>query len=592
MQYLLELCYQDDDLRIGTGDFTAEGWFWISADTIATGTYHALFDTSKSTTYGYENTTHTTHIGFWLRNDYALRIYSGGSAALGTTSNTLNVNEWNHCALVRSGTTVTMYINGVSGGTFSSSANYNLNSVAFGVAPRWTTSYTAGPMYVGNFRLEVGNARYTANFTPPTTAFESTADTVFLKNYNNHQALIGGVKTNSVHSTDVEVSAFNPFGQGSEYTAGENKGSVYFDGLSYLTNNTAALSLSSGVAWSISFWYYSSDTSGTQVVIAGDQSGGAFESYFSNGTLKIGGALVAVYVTIPAADLPLNAWTHVAIVKNAGDVATAYVNGISKASGAWSVENPSTGFKIGSYPSQYGFTGYLSDIRWSIGQTDYTTNFTPPTAPVGNTNASLYLPMDNAGIFDKTGNSTINPNSVVTQTSDTVYASSTMSFNGSTFIRLESPLHQILDNEEFTLEFHVKITENETRNCIFGIGDHSTNDLSFFCQDNGQYKLNPYGSYSTAYNALWDNNWHHFAISRSSGTLRAFIDGTVVASHVSTNDYGTTAQVLNIGYLQSFNGYQFQGYIENFQFIRGVSKYAANFTPPTQEQGRGYQAES
>ena len=31
---------------------------------------------------------------------------------------------------------------------------------------------------------------------------------------------------------------------------------------------------------------------------------------------------------------------------------------------------------------------------------------------------------------------------------------------------------------------------------------------------------------------------------------------------------------------------------ENFQVLKGVAKYTANFTPPTQTQGRTYQAES
>jgi len=37
---------------------------------------------------------------------------------------------------------------------------------------------------------------------------------------------------------------------------------------------------------------------------------------------------------------------------------------------------------------------------------------------------------------------------------------------------------------------------------------------------------------------------------------------------------------------------QVNGYLENFQILKGAAKYTANFTAPTQEQGRTYQATS
>ena len=551
-----------------TDVFTWEAWIWW--DGSADGTVLAT-DTNPSNSGPIAMT--LTSAG---KLDFARHYY-------GNTQSTALVpaNEWTHIAVERSGSTVNLYIDGTQEvKSVGASEDYDIDGYYIG-------QYIAGdrkfPGYISNVRIVRGSLVYnTSSFTPssaPLTAITGTElltcqSNRFIDNSSNGYSL-------AVYGTP-KVSAFNPFGQGSEYAVGENRGSVVLEGSSsYLKFPVTSFTGD----YTLECWVYKRDSDKAQVWGAVYPTDGNYQWFIgTNNKLDI-------YPTsMPSTgSIRLNEWVHLVYQRRSGTL-EYFINGVKDAVTTSSNTTSRNLSAVGG--SGLGqLDGYIADAKATIGSAVYTSNFTPPVTPVGGTSAYVYIPMDNAGIFDKTGNHTINPNSVVTQTGDTVYASSTMSFNGSTFIRLESPLHQILDNEEFTLEFHVKITENENRNCIFGIGDHSTNDLSFFCQDNGQYKLHPYSSYSTAYNALWDDNWHHFAISRSSGTLRAFIDGTVVASHASTDDYGTTAQVLNIGYLQSFGGYQFQGYIENFQFIRGVAKYTANFTPPTSTQGREYQAE-
>ena len=78
---------------------------------------------------------------------------------------TLVVNTWQHIALVRSGSTVTYYLNGVSTG----SATLNAGTGAAGL---WIGERNGGGVapFVGNiddFRITRGFARYTGNFTPP-----------------------------------------------------------------------------------------------------------------------------------------------------------------------------------------------------------------------------------------------------------------------------------------------------------------------------------------------------------------------------------------------------------------------------------------
>ena len=74
-----------------------------------------------------------------------------------------------HLALVRNGSTLTLYVNGVSEATSTQTA------AVVGTANRWWIG-TAGDSiagsyfngYVDDLRVTNGIARYTANFTPPT----------------------------------------------------------------------------------------------------------------------------------------------------------------------------------------------------------------------------------------------------------------------------------------------------------------------------------------------------------------------------------------------------------------------------------------
>jgi hypothetical protein len=578
------------DFTYGTGDFTIEWWAWSELD-------------NKIGNMVQQRGTDGPLLRF--ETNHVIRYFRGNGNNIQTGTTVVEKNKWNHFAMVRNSGTMKIYINGVEELSFAETYDFTTSSSVI-IGHYVGTEGFVG--YIADVRIVKGTAVYTTAFTPPTAALTEISGTSLLASSSNRFIDNSSANHTLTSGGTAVVSAFNPYGQESEYAVGENKGSLLFDGSNdYLTLNNDLGGFSSS-GWTFEAWVYLNDLSSDSYLISQHSTAVDTTRNISIGST---GFFAQIYrpandngiLTYDTESAFLKQWGHLVIQYEGSGVYNFYVNGEligqhTDLTRDWADTDvysalavTQIGIRYYNTPASH-FNGYMADVRISPNDIVYSDGYTVPTAPVGNTNAALYLPMDNAGIFDKTGNNTINPNSVVTQTSDTVYASSTMSFNGSTFIRLESPLHQILDNEDFTLEFHVKITENETRNCIFGIGDHSGNDLSFFCQDNGYYKLHPYGNYSTAYNDLWDDEWHHFAISRGNDTLKAFIDGTQVASHASTNDYGTTAQVLNIGYLKNFNGYQFQGYIENFQFIRGVAKYTANFTAPTQEQGRGYQAES
>lgn len=98
------------NFTFGTGDFTLEAWYNPSVSYAAANGY--IFDTSVN---GTRLQLYNNNLNFVLKSQVASVI---GPAGVG-----LNTNTWHHAVGTRVGSTLTLYLNGVSIGTSTSSAN-------------------------------------------------------------------------------------------------------------------------------------------------------------------------------------------------------------------------------------------------------------------------------------------------------------------------------------------------------------------------------------------------------------------------------------------------------------------------------------
>lgn len=139
-------------LRPGSGSFTWEFWWYPTNLTsyrtpLAKG-YIGAADLVLQTSLNSGN----------------LNAVISGSIVL-TATTAVTVNTWNHVALVRNGTALTLYIDGTSAGTATNSTNINgTQSLGIGDAPAGTAYPSVG--FIQDLRLSSA-AKYTANFTPP-----------------------------------------------------------------------------------------------------------------------------------------------------------------------------------------------------------------------------------------------------------------------------------------------------------------------------------------------------------------------------------------------------------------------------------------
>ena len=85
----------------------------------------------------------------------------------------MNTSQWYHIAVVRNGSTVTIYRDGISVGSGSDTVSHNPSTattlmIGGGSATGFNNFYFNG--YLDDLRITKGYARYTSNFTPPTFA--------------------------------------------------------------------------------------------------------------------------------------------------------------------------------------------------------------------------------------------------------------------------------------------------------------------------------------------------------------------------------------------------------------------------------------
>jgi hypothetical protein len=168
------------DWAVGTGDFTAE-WFGYQT-TLAQ--FQRVFTVGDYPAIDFGVSIESGTFYFWSGGD-ADTDYSSASAT--------TINTWYHWAVVRIGTTLSVYRNGTLRG-LAITNNDNINDASTPFIVGNTNTFATNSAYVGyitNFRLVKGLGVYTGNFTVPTSVLTATA-TANPYGGSNTQAITAG----------------------------------------------------------------------------------------------------------------------------------------------------------------------------------------------------------------------------------------------------------------------------------------------------------------------------------------------------------------------------------------------------------------
>ena len=196
-----------------SGDFALELWFYQDSRSSWTSLI-TNYGTNSGGWAAYINNSSPNQVYWWHYNgsQYVYLNYSQG------TRTTITLDTWHHLAITRSGNTWRLFLNGIQEDTITDSNNITASNGAVHSGLRLGT-INAGldyPLhgYIDDVRITNGDARYTSNFTPPTTAHLTSAGDVNKHIVVNSDADGVAIGTGGISQTRIAKAWVNFNGTG------------------------------------------------------------------------------------------------------------------------------------------------------------------------------------------------------------------------------------------------------------------------------------------------------------------------------------------------------------------------------------------
>ncbi len=564
--------------NFGTGDFTLEGWIWVP-DRSALYTILDGRPTSLTSATGWSVAINTSG---------GIYVYSGGHHITGTAGD-VTTQTWHHWALTRSSGDMKLFLNGTQQGSTNSTArDYTANLFRVGA------SGTGGEVFKGyqrDVRVIKGTALYTSNFTPTTEPLTAVTNTTFL---GCHLPYIADGSTNDhtiAINGDPSTEPFAPFDH-QEYSASNHGGSMALDGTGDSISAAASADFGIGTGdFTVEWWIKFNTISNYPTVIdmrSADNDTPLALFPKTNLQNQLGVYVSGGYIASGTNSFKAGIWIHYAICKTGGYL-KGYFNGKQDFSIACTRDyGSSESIRIGAVygNGNYFVDGNMADVRIVKGTAVYTSEFTPPTAPLpAVTNTKLLVQSTDAGIIDKSQTAQLvalmgNTKSSTTQTK---FLSSSMYFDGTgDYINAENFEIGNVGTAPFTFEgwFYLTASPANYITIMQTRGSNASQTGFVMAISAADFYI-----YSGAFigqkgSAISSNQWYHWAYTRdTSGNQRVFLDGTQTGSTYTTaRNY--TDDKLWIGAKYDGSEY-FTGYQSDIRITKGLARYTSNFTAPT-----------
>jgi hypothetical protein len=356
---------------IGTSDFTVE--FWIYKNNAWSTSDQYIFDNGTS-----------SGMQVWVNTAAgALRLgRSGVDVILDYAYSNLTPNQWYHMAYVRSGTTLSLFVNGSRVATTTSSASF-----ATGSATQNIGRGTQGTGYLNAYLYNLRIVNDSPVYDPTLTTL--TVPTAPLSVVNNTTLLLNGTNAGVIdHTAKNNITTFGAAAISSTQSR-FNGTSVSFDGTAYLAFAPSNNFTFGAGDFTIEFWLYL-NSSGNQSFYDSRPSGtSSTTNYIKLGYITSDLKYETAGVTaISGGALNTGQWYHIALCRS-GTSARLFVDGVQKGT----TYTDSQSHIVGSNRPIIGadgfnaaanlLNGYLDEIRISK-YARYTANFTPPTSTFAN----------------------------------------------------------------------------------------------------------------------------------------------------------------------------------------------------------------
>ena len=585
------------DFQFGTGDYTVEMFV-----------YHTSL--SGQQTYFSDPNGNNAGVYFYKDSNNKLGLYYSGQIVTGSAN--VPANQWVHVAVCRGSGTSRLFLDGVLQGSASDTTNLTETAYSIGNSVGGNNEFIG---CISQVRVVKGTAVYTSAFTPPTAPLTAITNTKLLTCQSNRFI----DNSDSAHAItaagNAEVTPFSPLAT-EVYDPAVNGGSAYFVGNDSTYMILPANSLNLGTNnFTLEGWVYTTSTA-QQAMVGNLTAQHGYGSYLiilndSYTTKKVrfyckynGGTTLDI--TEESGTLSVNSWNYIAVTRDGANL-RIFINGIQAGStntalGSYTIDPPqgsgnTSAYLIGrttdadSYSgSRMPFIGYLSSLRVVIGTAVYTSNFTPPTAPVtAITNTKLLLNMANAQAFDSAAqnNMTLYGNAKISTAQKKIGNSSLyLDGTGDYLTFPETPAGADIDfGTDWTVEFYFRPTQASIDSSLIEIVSKEAGfqlymsaaemGLAISANNSGSYIFN-----TVTGTDLSADTWYHIAAVHYGNTYKMYVDGTLTAINTTSTSNARTGAKWEIG---GYIGGQYptQGYIDEFR-ISKTARYTSNFTPSTE----------
>ncbi len=347
----------NSDFDLSSGNWTIDWWEYLNS--VPTNTL--FFSTYGGGNAGYEV----------YYDGSGIRLWEEGGGY--TVNFTPSLNTWQHIALVRNSTTVTLYVNGISQGNFGADKPFNNDNGSLKIGYESGMAYLNG--YLDELRISKGVARWTSNFTPPTSEYSTDSYSKLLIHSNGANASTAF----SDASVACKFSQCGYFDGTGDYLSVPDSDDWNF-GSGDFTIDTWARQDSLAERY---FWSHSSNDTGydSQVFGVNADESLSYRSYVSNN--------YQINLNSSAGTWTAGVWHHVAVVRS-GSNWNLYIDGVSVilTSASVTLADQTQEMRIAKGYTNLStdgrpWNGYLDEFRISKGIARWTSNFTPPTNPYG-----------------------------------------------------------------------------------------------------------------------------------------------------------------------------------------------------------------
>ena len=353
-----------------SGEFCAEFWYYSNALATNNGTITVMLSGDALDQFQIAD-----------GSSNGIQVYFDGSLRMSVGSAT-PLNMWHHIAFTRDSSNVLkLYVNGIQkGSTPTVSTSEAVTTFYLGIQYRsGYVDYHRTNGYIQDFRIYNGTVKYSSDFIIPATSPDILPDTPSGVSGGSKLAKVTDGAVSFDGSGDyLQVSNSNDFDLGS--------GDFTWECFAYVTD------LNTGTPqWFFSVFSSSSGDNAWGLRLEGD---GRLYAYLSSDG---GESPTTIGPTLANSSMGDKRWHHLAVVRSgsSSNNITVYVDGISRATGSFTgtVRDTSLPLQVGRQGSgsytQY-LNGFVSNLRIIKGTALYTSNFTPPTAPLTNvTNTKL-----------------------------------------------------------------------------------------------------------------------------------------------------------------------------------------------------------